>query len=173
MMHCVTLLGGSNHPLKEAILEHARAVVERRVGRVVRSSSVHYSEPWGFEADEPFANVAWVVESELEPEAVLCEVLAAEQEVGRDREAEEREKALTGQRYASRVVDIDVIFYDDIEWHSPTLTLPHPRVWEREFALIPLKEVGIQNSKFTAAIKRGQSQTRLSYAEREQTREDL
>ena len=142
MKHTVTLLGGSNHPLKESILERAREVIGRRVGDVERSSSVHYSEPWGFKADEPFANVAWVVTTELEPEAVLHEVLAAEQELGRDREAEEREKALTGERYASRVVDIDVIFYDDIEWHSPTLILPHPRVWEREFALIPLREVG-------------------------------
>ena len=141
-MSRVVLLTGSNAPQSESVLHHTAQILARRIGSLECASQIYYSEPWGFEADEPFANVAWVVESELEPEEVLCEVLAAEQEVGRDREAEEREKALTGQRYASRVVDIDVIFYDDIEWHSPTLTLPHPRVWEREFALIPLKEVG-------------------------------
>lgn len=141
MKHTVTLIGGSNDPLKVAILLRAREVIRRRIGRVVRSSSIHYSEPWGFEAEESFANMAWVVKTELEPEQVLSEVLAAEQELGRNREAEEQEKARTGQRYASRVVDIDIIFYDDIEWHSPTLTIPHPRVMEREFAITLLKEV--------------------------------
>lgn len=141
MMHTIALLGGSNNPRKEEILAQAREVIERRIGRVERCSSLHYSEPWGFEADEEFANVAWVVLTELEPEQVLEQALAAEQELGRDREAEEQEKARTGQRYASRVVDIDVICYDDVEWHSPTLTLPHPRVMEREFALKPLREV--------------------------------
>ena len=141
MMHCVTLLGGSNPPLMEAILGHARAVVGRRVGRVVRSSSVHYSEPWGFHAERMFANQALLFTTTLSPVEVLDEALGAEQEVGRDRAKEQAGKSLTGERYASREVDVDVMFYDDEVINTPRLTVPHPLLHVREFALQPLCEV--------------------------------
>lgn len=141
MLHQVALLTGSNHSEKERLLQHARQVVERRIGRVVAQSKLHYSEAWGFRSEQEFANQALLVETELQPLEVLHEVLEGEREVGRDRTTEEQERQQTGQRYASRVIDIDVIFYDDVVWQSPTLTLPHPLVMEREFALIPLREV--------------------------------
>ena len=69
---------------------------------------------------------------------------AIEREWGRDRVAECEEKLLTGERYASRVVDIDIIFYDDIVVESEKLTLPHPLMHKREFVLRPMLEVAAE-----------------------------
>lgn len=143
-MATVALLGGSNNPAKEALLRRAGELIGQRIGEVVRCSAVYHSEPWGFLAEEHFANVAWIVSTVLEPEQVLREALAIEQEIGRDREAEARERERTGERYASRMIDIDVIFYDRVVWQSPTLQLPHPLMQQRAFVLEPLREVAAE-----------------------------
>ena len=88
-----------------------------------------------------FANQALLFTTTLSPVEVLDEALGAEQEVGRDRAQEQVEKSLTGERYASREVDVDVMFYDDEVINTPRLTVPHPLLHVREFALQPLCEV--------------------------------
>lgn len=140
-MHRVVLLTGSNHPERERMLSCAATLLGESVGRIVALSEVCYSEPWGFESEREFANQALLLESELEPLQLLDRVLEVEQKVGRDRESEQAEKQLTGKRYASRVVDVDVIFYDDKQIHTPRLEVPHPRVHLREFALVPLSQI--------------------------------
>jgi 2-amino-4-hydroxy-6-hydroxymethyldihydropteridine diphosphokinase len=72
---------------------------------------------------------------------VLDEALAVEQIVGRDRDAESRERELTGERYASRVVDVDIILCEDRVISTPRLRVPHPLMHEREFVLQPLSEI--------------------------------
>jgi 2-amino-4-hydroxy-6-hydroxymethyldihydropteridine diphosphokinase len=141
MMHRVALLLGSNHIDKEHYLLRACSVVESLVGRIEAQSAIYYSAPWGFHAEQEFANQALILSTMLEPEQLLVKVLHAEQEVGRDRNAEAAERAQTGERYASRTIDIDVIFYDELVHNSPTLSIPHPRLAEREFALRPLSEI--------------------------------
>ena len=83
--------------------------------------------------DRPFAA--------LTPHEVLDACQAIERELGRNRAAEAIEKATSGAPYCSRPIDIDVIFYDDAVFSDERLTVPHPHLAEREFALVPLNEI--------------------------------
>ena len=137
----VTLLTGSNAPDREAILHRTAALLAERVGPVVSRSRIYTSAAWGFSSEEPFANQALQLETSLTPIEVLDAALGVEQTVGRDRAQEAREKELSGERYASRVVDVDVMFCDDEIICLPRLQVPHPLLHEREFALEPLCEI--------------------------------
>lgn len=140
-MSRVVLLTGSNAPQSESVLHHTAQILARRIGPLECASHIYYSEPWGFHAERMFANQALLFTTTLSPVEVLDEALGAEQEVGRDRAMEQVEKSLTGERYASREVDVDVMFYDDEVINTPRLTVPHPLLHVREFALQPLCEV--------------------------------
>lgn len=137
----VTLLTGSNAPDREAILHRTAALLAERVGQIVSRSRIYTSAAWGFSSEEPFANQALRLETSLTPIEVLDAALGVEQTVGRDRAQEAREKELSGERYASRVVDVDVMFCDDEIISEPRLQVPHPLLHEREFALEPLCEI--------------------------------
>lgn len=140
-MSRVVLLTGSNAPNREQVLEHTAEVLARRIGEITAASGIYGSAPWGFHAEEMFANQALILQTTLSPIEVLDEALATEQEVGRDREREQEEKTRTGERYASRTVDVDVMFYDDQVIDTPRLRVPHPLLHLREFALEPLCEI--------------------------------
>lgn len=137
----VALLTGSNAPDRGTILQRTAALLVERIGRLVAHSAIYTSSAWGFRSERDFANQALLLQTELEPEQVLDEALAVEQIVGRDREAESRERALTGERYASRVVDVDIILCEDHIISTPRLRVPHPLMHEREFVLRPLCEI--------------------------------
>ena len=137
----VTLLTGSNAPDREAILHRTATLLAERVGPIVSRSRIYTSAAWGFSSEEPFANQALRLETSLTPIEVLDAALGVEQIVGRDRAQEAREKKLSGERYASRVVDVDVMFCDDEIISEPRLQVPHPLLHEREFALEPLCEI--------------------------------
>ena len=137
----VVLLTGSNAPSREAILKLAAELLEQRVGTITARSRIYASQAWGFSSDEPFANQALVLDTNLSPLEVLDAALAVEQQVGRDRAREQQQKELSGERYASRVVDVDVMFCDDEIISTPRLRVPHPLLHEREFALEPLCEI--------------------------------
>lgn len=134
------LLGGNLGDV-ELTLDRACRLLEERAGRIAARSSVMWSEAWGFEAAEPFGNLALIVETELEAEALLDVMQSVERDCGRDREAECREKSRSGSRYASRRLDADLIFYDGCIVETRRLCVPHPRVGERAFALRPLAEI--------------------------------
>lgn len=136
----VILLTGGNLGDVRRTLQCAQQLVNARVGAVLRCSHRYESEPWGFDGPK-FSNQALEVSTDLAPEEVLDAVQQIERELGRNRAAETLEKASTGARYVSRPVDIDIIFYDDLVVGSERLTLPHPRLAEREFALVPLAEI--------------------------------
>lgn len=137
----VALLTGSNALDRETILQRTAELLVERIGRLLAHSAIYTSSAWGFRSERDFANQALLLQTELEPEQVLDEALAVEQIVGRDREAESRERALTGERYASRVVDVDIILCEDHIISTPRLRVPHPLMHEREFVLRPLCEI--------------------------------
>ena len=137
----VVFLTGSNAPDRDEVLRRTAEILSRRVGEVERASQIYGSEPWGFHAEEMFSNQALILQTALTPIEVLDEALATEQEVGRDRAREQAEKEITGERYASRVVDVDVMFYDEEIIDTPRLKVPHPLLHVREFALEPLCEI--------------------------------
>ncbi|KRA45793.1 2-amino-4-hydroxy-6-hydroxymethyldihydropteridine diphosphokinase [Devosia sp. Root635] len=98
---------------------------------VTRRSAVLATKPWG-KTDQPdFANQAVAVETSLEPLELLDVILGIELDMGRVRQ----------EVWGPRVIDIDMIAYDRVELNSPRLTLPHPYAHERDFVLVPLREI--------------------------------
>ena len=140
-LHSLIVLTGCNIEPKQEHLLRAAELLHQRVGRVVAHSDIYYTEAWGFEADELFANMALELHTPLSPLEVLDLTQAIEQELGRDRVAEQAAKATSGERYCSRTMDIDLMFYDNEVMQSERLTLPHPLMQERAFALRPMAEI--------------------------------
>jgi 2-amino-4-hydroxy-6-hydroxymethyldihydropteridine diphosphokinase len=129
------LLGlGGNVGDVRATLDRAVAMLcDGREVRLAARSSDYRTPPWGVEDQPPFVNLAIAVETTLTPQALLARAQAAETALGRDR-AHER-------RWGPRPVDIDILSYDDLTLDEPGLTLPHPRLFERAFVLMPLAEI--------------------------------
>lgn len=137
----VVLLTGGNLGDVKSRLQSAQQLINTRIGAVLRCSHRYESEAWGFAAEGRFSNQVLEVSTDLTPEEVLDAVQAIERELGRDRDAEAAERRRTGAAYASRKIDIDILFYDDRVVESERLTLPHPHLAEREFVLVPLCEI--------------------------------
>ena len=130
----VVLLLGSNVGERVPLLMRAVGEVASRIGTVSCASSLYETEPWGFEAEQNFLNQAVVVDTNLEADEVLRIALDIEKELGRV-----RSQGAVG--YASRTMDIDLIFYNSTMMDSPHLTLPHPRMQDRRFVLEPLVQI--------------------------------
>ena len=133
-------MGGNIGNVKRTF-EQAQQMINQRVGAVLRCSHRYKSKAWGFSCDAVFSNQALEVSTDLNPEEVLSEIHKIECELGRNRGAEAVEKASTGVPYTSRKIDIDIEFYDDLVLRSDDLTIPHPFLQEREFALLPMNEI--------------------------------
>jgi 2-amino-4-hydroxy-6-hydroxymethyldihydropteridine diphosphokinase len=96
-------------------------------------SSDHRTAPWG-DTDQPaFINLCIAVTTRLSPQALLDRAQQVERTLGRDRTKE--------RRWGPRTADLDILAYDDLVLQGPTLTLPHPRLFERAFVLVPLAEI--------------------------------
>ena len=134
MMHEVYLGLGSNLGDRHALMEKAITLIGERIGKVVRQSSFIETEPWGFESDNRFLNAVILVETEHTPREVLTLTQQIEREMGRTRKS-------GSAGYADRPMDIDILIYDDLEINEPDLKIPHPLMHEREFVMIPLREV--------------------------------
>ena len=140
MARLALLLGGNQGDVKRT-LQTAQQLINSRVGAVLRCSHRYESEPWGFPAAQRFSNQALEVSTDLSPLEVLDACQGIERELGRNRAAEAIEKASSGAAYSSRPIDIDIIFYGDEVIDDERLTVPHPLLAEREFALQPLAEI--------------------------------
>ena len=134
MMECCYILFGSNMGDKDALFAQACLLINNRCGQVVRVSAAYESEPWGFEAEEWFLNRVIVVETEKTPEELLQQLLDIERELGRIRHPEI-------QGYTSRTADLDLLYFGQRVINTDTLTVPHPRLHLRRFALVPMCEV--------------------------------
>lgn len=129
----MALLLGADIGDPRAQLDAAVSAIEARIGRVISHSRDHWTKPWGFEADTLFLNRALLVRTALDPFAALHVCLRIEQDLGRVRHPSEVP--------TSRTIDIDVLAVDDRVLETPELTLPHPRLHLRRFALAPLCDV--------------------------------
>jgi 2-amino-4-hydroxy-6-hydroxymethyldihydropteridine diphosphokinase len=127
---------GANLPSRagppEATLAEAASRLES-IGRVVVRSSLYSTSPVGFTDQPHFLNAVVVLETELDPHALLEGLLRIEQEFGRDRSA--------GIRNGPRTLDLDILVFGDLRVSEPSLELPHPRMLERGFVMIPLAEL--------------------------------
>jgi 2-amino-4-hydroxy-6-hydroxymethyldihydropteridine diphosphokinase len=99
--------------------------------RLVARSGYYRTEPWGFTDQDWFLNACVAVETTLAPEALLAACLAVEQELGRRR----------AERWGPRIIDLDILYFDDLTLDEPGLEVPHPRLLERAFVLAPLAEI--------------------------------
>ncbi len=138
------MLGGNKGGATEMKmrLQRAQMMINDEIGPVMRCSHRYESPAWGF-SSEPFTNQVLVADTELTPREVLRAIHKLEAALGRDRAAENEEKQRTGQTYASRTIDIDILYYDDVTVDEPDLKIPHPHIAERDFVLAPLRELGL------------------------------
>lgn len=134
MSYTVYLGLGSNLGNRKAILNDAIALVNERVGEVVRQSSFLETEPWGFESPNQFLNACLCVNTELAPRQLLEATQVIEKEMGRAHKTMNR-------KYQDRIIDIDILMIDDLKIDEPDLKVPHPLMKERDFVMIPLKEI--------------------------------
>ena len=143
MNQSVILLLGSNRGDREKNLLAACAGIQQQIGQVLRISSVYETEPWGFEDSISFYNQALEVETSLSPLEVLDEINDIEKNLGRMREAVScgPDCGCAGGSYAPRTIDIDILFYGSRIIFTEELMIPHPRLHERRFTLVPLDEI--------------------------------
>ena len=137
----VTLLLGSNAENAAEIVERAIAIIDLSVGKVVRTSKEYRSEAYGFTAEREFVNRAVVIMVECNAYDVLRRINLIEALLGRDRDEEMRIKSAKGEAYASRPIDIDIIFYGTETFADERLTIPYHFLAERAYALRPVAEV--------------------------------
>ena len=133
-MHKVYLSLGSNLGDREATMRSAIEMLNERAGTVDRQSSFIETEPWGFESANRFLNMCVRLLTALQPAELLEATKLIERELGRT------QKSVDGQ-YHDRPIDIDILMYDDLQLSTPDLTLPHPHMQERDFVMLPLREI--------------------------------
>jgi len=133
MVEALLGFGGNIGDVRTA-LEEAVALFADGTDVILRSASHHYrTPPWGVLNQPHFINMAIVVDTMLSPRALLERAMNVERAFDRDRYRE--------KRWGPRPIDIDLLAYDDLVMDEPGLTLPHPRMFERAFVLMPLNEI--------------------------------
>ena len=143
-MHTVYLSLGTNLGDKEQNLLAAISQIARRIGSIKAQSAFLATEPWGFESQNTFLNAAICVETELAPMALLRKTQQIERDMGRTHKSTPSPQQGSQRElptYQDRIIDIDILLYDDLHINTPILTIPHPHMYERDFVLIPLKEI--------------------------------
>ena len=140
ILHTVYLSLGTNLGDKEHNLVSAITEIEGRIGPIRAQSAFLATEPWGFESPNTFLNAAIKVETELSPHALLKVTQQIERDMGRTQKSTVNSQ-LSTVIYHDRIIDIDILLYDDLQIHTKKLTIPHPHMYERDFVLIPLKEI--------------------------------
>lgn len=133
-MSLVYLSLGSNLGDKTSHLNSAIEKLNQLAGTVVRQSSFYITKPWGFESKNDFLNSVVLLETFLSPFELLDKIQQIEQMMGRV------SKTINGE-YWDRIIDIDILLYDNLVMEHPSLTLPHPLMTSRDFVLIPLFEI--------------------------------
>lgn len=131
-MKRVILLLGGNQGNRTHYMELARELIGQEIGKIIQSSKIYESTPWGFNADQNFFNQVIVSQSNLAPFNVLEKIWVIEKKLGRIR--------VEGE-YISRTIDIDILFYEHEIIDTPDLTVPHQYMHQRRFTLIPLAEI--------------------------------
>ncbi len=122
---------GSNKGNRTAYLTDAIKHISTKIGEIKEQSSIYQTEPWGKKDQDEFLNMAIKVTSNLEPVDVLSSIKNIEKSMG----VEKREK------WGPRIIDIDILYCNDLILEQENLVIPHPHIYERNFVLIPLMEI--------------------------------
>ncbi len=145
MAEALIALGGNVGMVRDTLDRAVEQFCEGREIRLLARSSDYCTSPWGM-ADQPaFINVCLIVATTLSPRALLARAQQIEAALGRDRARD--------RRWGPRTLDIDIIAYDDLVLDEPDLQLPHPRLFERAFVLVPLVEIAPKRSVGGVALR--------------------
>lgn len=127
----VYLLTGGNVGDSLKTLERANGLIQEKVGTIIKSSSVYKTAAWGKTDQDDFLNQVLQTDTTLSPIGLMDILLDIEMELGRKRL----------EKYGPRIIDLDILFYDDLIINSDRLTIPHPQIQNRRFVLEPLNEL--------------------------------
>ncbi len=116
---------------RTAHLAAAREMIRKKCGDIVSQSALYQTAAWGLEAQDAFLNQAILIATELGAESLLNEILAIEVSLGRERNL----------KYGPRIIDIDILFFNNEIISTESLTIPHPEMQNRRFVLVPLCEI--------------------------------
>jgi 2-amino-4-hydroxy-6-hydroxymethyldihydropteridine diphosphokinase len=133
MAEALISLGGNVGDVRNTLDRAVAMLCDGREVRLLARSSDYRTPPWGVPDQPPFINLCIAVATSLVPRDLLARAQGVERALGRDRAGE--------RRWGPRPVDIDLLAYGNLTMHDPDLTLPHPRLFERAFVLMPLAEI--------------------------------
>jgi 2-amino-4-hydroxy-6-hydroxymethyldihydropteridine diphosphokinase len=133
MASVLIALGGNVGDVRETFRKAIANICGMTQAALVARSSDYVTPPWGEEKQDRFVNACIEIDTALDPHALLFTLHKIEKKFGRDRTKE--------TRWGPRTLDLDLIAYDDVRLDKPELTLPHPRLFERAFVLVPLAEI--------------------------------
>ena len=125
------LLIGTNLGEREKHLNTALQFIAEKTGTVLKISSIYATAAWGIEEQPDFLNQAILISTDMAPNELLANILAIEQAMGRVREV----------KWGPRLIDIDILFYEELVIEDENLKIPHPYLPSRRFSLVPLAEI--------------------------------
>lgn len=133
MARVLIALGGNVGDVRATFAKAIPAICGMTQAALVARSSDYATPPWGDEQQDRFINACIEIDTALDPHALLFALHRVETKFGRNRKTE--------RRWGPRPLDLDIIAYDDVQFTTPDLVLPHPRLFERAFVLVPLAEI--------------------------------
>ena len=133
MADVLIALGGNVGDVRATFQRAISNICGMTQAAMLARSSDYTTPPWGDEVQDPFVNACIQIDTDLDPHALLFTLHRIEKKFGRDRASE--------RHWGPRTLDLDLIAYDDVRIDKPELTLPHPRLFERAFVLVPLAEI--------------------------------
>jgi 2-amino-4-hydroxy-6-hydroxymethyldihydropteridine diphosphokinase len=133
MASVLIALGGNVGDVRTTFRKAISHICGMAQAAMIARSSNYTTPPWGDEDQAPFINACVEIETDLDPHALLFVMQKVEQKFGRTRDKE--------RQWGPRTLDLDMIAYDDVSFQKPDLILPHPRLFERAFVLVPLAEI--------------------------------
>ena len=133
-MHKVYLSLGTNLGNRKRNIREAIEKIGELIGVVERQSALYETAPWGFSSGHLFMNAAVCSLTQLTPRQVLEATQCIEKNLGRTHKSVDNE-------YHDRMIDIDILLYDDLTVNEPDLKIPHPLMYQREFVMLPLREI--------------------------------
>jgi 2-amino-4-hydroxy-6-hydroxymethyldihydropteridine diphosphokinase len=131
-MNTAYLLLGSNEGDRLQHLSRALKLIDQKAGTLIKQSAIYVTVAWGNTDQPDFLNQVICITTDLSPQQLLKSLLAIEREIGRTR---------TGTKWMQRIIDLDILFYNDLAMATEELTIPHPFLQDRKFVLVPLLEI--------------------------------
>ena len=131
-MNQVYLILGGNMGKRDEVMFHALRKIDRQIGKIVSQSGIYETAAWGYENQNSFYNCVLALHTEKSASEVLEKILIIENQIGRIR---------TEAKWQERLIDIDILFYNDTVMEESDLKIPHPLLHKRKFTLVPLNEI--------------------------------